>query len=1592
MLNCLACFDDVPVSEIVPLGCAHAFCKHCVERLVREHKPLPLCPMPKCGAPVSDGVVRGVLGEAGLQAFHEALSHRALQQLPDMISCPNPSCKERLVCEGPFRQKHSCSCGHPPFCTGCGQLYHHHVDCAAVGSLQERWLAWLSRGRDERKASEVSFESFRAERVQALEVLAQRRRDLEEDEKWKAENCRLCPHCSRVVEKISGCDSMVCGSNYHGGNEQQGCGGRFVFSQAPKYSAVMSHRLPHLDMTHVILSGAGCRHLFTRCAVCLKMVHGLRFRCIHCEEYNLCQSCEADLHGHPSDHVFEILSSPAEEPIKDLTAGTQVSIFGTSGANASLNGCTAKVRRYGRQTGVYELEICGGLTAVLSHECLQPDVDDPAAAQDILELALGQQQVRQEGQLGVEIGSRVQVNIASLASHVAPDICSIAGTSCDVNEAIDPVSRVCFYDPVFAQYGIQLEAGSSASTTATIQRVAVRHVEPLVTSLHQVKETMQRHWKETWRLEAVEQSTNIIAHCNLDVPRGCLVGLLGIADSACAFVESYEKDGRYRVCLRNEANLTRSGTYRWIVAGELVPFLHAEHDPITAAQTIRARHLAELQRLKKVVETNALAKEFKLGIPSGHLVRFVGSYKPVEHTGLALITDSHPDGSYTLRLRDSQGSYNDEDRRDMKNFYLWSSAEDVEPVFYDTEEPVAAMYLLKERHADHREYLLKARTAALRTTHAALGGLFPGALAHWKGRPAATFEKVTDAKQVPGTAMLEKVANAKQGFGILVGQRVQVAKRHGIVRFYGVTRFADGEWVGIELDDAVGKNNGMVMGISYFECPPAHGIFVRPNMVQQGSSQVLMETGCRPCGYSVSKESDTGEELPSLDGEWVSVPGARRYSISGQCINSFSGQQWILDMTSIEGHASFTCKAGFQTWVAKLIEPDSLLWSNNDLWIRSDRCECVVVDACSKDGWFKVRLPDRWRRAFTLTRWVQYYELEPLFYGTSDPMSAADNVLVQHDAALKHERLVQLANGQITGCNLGLPEHTRVKVLGCKAGDHYSACAIVLSYGFDGTYAIRARDDDLMYADGHPRRRVEASQLQPILHDESDPVSAAQRITGYHQREEQRLMLVKEANLMAAACCHGLPVGTQVTGSLPSEFHCNCCISWISSAQACKIHSPMQGSGAGHFYEVTIARYGSPCQLCMVPASCVRPVFWREEFPLVAASAAVQCHKAFKQQDSENAACVQLQCAVREETAGQNHIESETLQSFRELGIAEHLLRALDEMCFSAPCHGSLNCWQRMLRGENLVSVNTVGRGCAVSYLVAMMHRLSREQHPCQGLVVVPSCFDVLLLHGVAVHLSRYTSIKIFAGQESFLGLPLEPPCSFIAIGTLHAFGRLFGEQQYKANVSVMVLDGAAEMLADSCTELHSVFQHIPKDSQVCFFSGPKLRQSSKEEQPSWPAMVSSSTPTTPIAPLVVAPPTAVPAPGHSAPSNETLARHSGLETAPARSSACGLQAVCTAPAPVSGNESLARFFENLLKKGVGLHEVASPRSRPAENELRKLQFRDKLEDLLRSRGSHRVRRNAPLPAPRPSRNSIFGDADPAPVPCRPSFNLFGGP
>lgn len=79
----------------------------------------------------------------------------------------------------------------------------------------------------------------------------------------------------------------------------------------------------------------------------------------------------------------------------------------------------------------------------------------------------------------------------------------------------------------------------------------------------------------------------------------------------------------------------------------------------------------------------------------------------------------------------------------------------------------------------------------------------------------------------------ENGPSAASGYNLDVGDRVCIPEKElfGFVRYVGDIDGVKGVWVGIELDEPYGKNDGCVKGRYYFRCKAKHGVFARPHQV-----------------------------------------------------------------------------------------------------------------------------------------------------------------------------------------------------------------------------------------------------------------------------------------------------------------------------------------------------------------------------------------------------------------------------------------------------------------------------------------------------------------------------------------------------------------------------------------------------------------------------------------------------------------------------------------------------------------------------------------------------------------------------------------
>ena len=319
--TCGICLDEKPRSESYIFDCisSHTFCLDCSRETVRgtlEGNGIPKCPGERCDHEISQQEVKQLVPEQ-LEKYSDLLLKRLFAQQGTFLVC---KCRHVMAARYDGQQER-CDCPkcHYVFCSLCNEDYHYRSTCQELVQYRNIWTAWLRQGRkayhqtqnQQRKehekqtkeyiAAQKKHEEDRAAALQAFETL-------QRDERYKAQRAKRCPHCSRVVERITGCDHMTCGQDKYGGNVQSGCGKEFSWGSALPYTAEAANT-PKIDnfVLQAPQQAADFRHEFVRCDNCgVAEIVGLRFECLHCPAYDLCATCEQAKTNHDQRHVFRI--------------------------------------------------------------------------------------------------------------------------------------------------------------------------------------------------------------------------------------------------------------------------------------------------------------------------------------------------------------------------------------------------------------------------------------------------------------------------------------------------------------------------------------------------------------------------------------------------------------------------------------------------------------------------------------------------------------------------------------------------------------------------------------------------------------------------------------------------------------------------------------------------------------------------------------------------------------------------------------------------------------------------------------------------------------------------------------------------------------------------------------------------------------------------------------------------------------------------------------------------------------------------------------------------------------------------------------
>jgi len=178
-VECLICFDDVPVKSMVFASCKHNFCVTCwngyLETRVKDGDVLKLnCPAPKCRRAVERQEIKARLNSEMWEKFNKFYTQAQLSLNPNTRWCPTPDC-ETVMIGSKEQARLSCpKCQHE-ICFRCNHDWH-------TGTCER-----AARGLVGLAADRATFAAYAM-----------------------VANIKPCPQCRAPIAKDDGCNHMTC--------------------------------------------------------------------------------------------------------------------------------------------------------------------------------------------------------------------------------------------------------------------------------------------------------------------------------------------------------------------------------------------------------------------------------------------------------------------------------------------------------------------------------------------------------------------------------------------------------------------------------------------------------------------------------------------------------------------------------------------------------------------------------------------------------------------------------------------------------------------------------------------------------------------------------------------------------------------------------------------------------------------------------------------------------------------------------------------------------------------------------------------------------------------------------------------------------------------------------------------------------------------------------------------------------------------------------------------------------------------------------------------------------------------------------------
>ncbi|PIE25528.1 MAG: ATP-dependent RNA helicase [Neptuniibacter caesariensis] len=188
-------------------------------------------------------------------------------------------------------------------------------------------------------------------------------------------------------------------------------------------------------------------------------------------------------------------------------------------------------------------------------------------------------------------------------------------------------------------------------------------------------------------------------------------------------------------------------------------------------------------------------------------------------------------------------------------------------------------------------------------------------------------------------------------------------------------------------------------------------------------------------------------------------------------------------------------------------------------------------------------------------------------------------------------------------------------------------------------------------------------------------------------------------------------------------------------------------------------------------------------------------------------------------------MNSEDQLSFAELGIADPVLKVLDEIGYETPSPIQAQSIPHLLEGRDLLGIAQTGTGKTAAFSLPLLSRLDLKSRHTQLLILAPTRELAIQVaeacQTYARNLPDFHVLPIYGGQAYDSQLRQLKRGAQVVVGTP---GRIMDHMRRGSlkltNLQALVLDEADEMLRMGfIDDVKWVLEHTPSDRQIALFS-----------------------------------------------------------------------------------------------------------------------------------------------------------------------------